>query len=316
MNYKDVKRISKEYSSYKAKLKYKNKINNNFLQQIKNNEQIIINSVNKNERVKEINKLPFDNLTFTHPERFSFYSTQKKLESEKNVSKGNKKPNLFSITIENDINIIPSLDKNIENKNEVKPFNKNSGSLNISPVKSCESFKISNVSKDFTFGESYESIKTDNEITLSQLINENNNDSSIYKHHSLDKNNNIFSIESQNNNNSLVNRPFNVSSFNSNNNNSNSQDYFMDIDEHNLNKDDKQNTNKKEKESNIIPITRSNNPFLVGNNINKNNKDNNKNNINSNIPNNAEFFKGSNLFNINGNNNNESKALNFSFGKA
>ena len=90
----------------------------------------------------------------------------------------------------------------------------------------------------------------------------------------------------------------------------------MDIDEHNLNKDDKQNTNKKEKESNIIPITRSNNPFLVGNNINKNNKDNNKNNINSNIPNNAEFFKGSNLFNINGNNNNESKALNFSFGKA
>ena len=316
MNYKDIKRISNEYSSYKAKLKYKNKINNNFLQQIKNNEQIIINSVNKNERVKEINKLPFDNLTFTHPERFSFYSTQKKLESEKNVSKGNKKPNLFSITIENDINIIPSLDKNIENKNEVKPFNKNSGSLNISPVKSCESFKISNVSKDFTFGESYESIKTDNEITLSQLLNENNNDSSIYKHHSLDKNNNIFSIESQNNNNSLVNRLLNGSSFNSNNNNSNSQDYFMDIDEHNLNKDDKQNTNKKEKESNIIPITRSNNPFLVGNNINKNNKDNNKNNINSNIPNNAEFFKGSNLFNINGNNNNESKALNFSFGKA
>jgi hypothetical protein len=88
-------------------------------------------------------------------------------------------------------------------------------------VKSCESFKISNVSKDFTFGESYESIKTDNEISLSQLINENNNDSSIYKHHSLDKNNNIFSIESQNNNNFLVNRPFNGSSFNSNNNNSN-----------------------------------------------------------------------------------------------
>jgi hypothetical protein len=311
MNYKDVKRISNEYSSYKAKLKYKNKINNNFLQQIKNNEQIIINSVNKNERVKEINKLPFDNLTFTHPERFSFYSTQKKLKLEKNISKKNKKPNLFSITVENDINIIPSL-----NKNELKSLDKNSGVLNISPVKSCESFGISNLSKDFTFGESRESNKSENEINLSKLLNENNNGPSNSKEDSLDKNNKPFNNESKNNNNSSINKNFNGISFTSNNNfNSNSsQDYFMDIDECYLNKSNKkQNTNKKDKENNkhnVFPITSNNNPFLTGNKTNENNT------INSNFSNSVEYFKGKNFFNINGNNNNGSKALNFSFGKA
>ena len=311
INYKDVKRISHEYSSYKAKLKFRNKINNNFLQQIKNSEEICINKVNKNARINETNKLPFDNLTFTHPERFSFYSTQKKLKLEKNISKKNKKPNLFSITVENDINIIPSL-----NKNELKSLDKNSGVLNIFPVKSCESFGISNLNKDFTFGESRESNKSENENNLSKLINENNNGPSNSKEDSLDKNNKPFNNESKNNNNSSINKNFNGISFSSNNNfnSSNSQDYFMDVDECYLNKSNKkQNTNKKEKENNkhnIFPITSNNNPFLTGNKTNENNKNN------SNFSNSVEYFKGKNFFNINGNNNNGSNAFNFSFGKA
>ena len=256
-NDKDIKRISNEFFIYKAKLI----------------------------------RPPFDNLCFTHPERFSFYSTQKKIKLEKSESKYKNKSNLFSISTENNINIIQNSNKlNNENNNEFKYSDKNIGNINVSSIDSGDNSKIFSISSDFTFGENYENQSDDN-TNLNKLLNENINNSSFL-------NQNINATSKNDNLNDLC----------SIDNNSKSQDYFMDIDENNLikNSNRKQCNQSNEKISSIFPITTKNNPF-----------NNNENNINQNILSNNEFFKSKNLFNINENNNKKDLSnLNFSFGKA
>ena len=295
-NDKHIRRISKEFSSYKAKLKLKNKINNHFLNQLQYNDKINIDILNKKEKNQNNIRPPFDNLSFTHPERFSFYSTQKKVKLENNESKNKKKSNLFSISTENNINIIQN----------PKKLN-NIGNINISPIESCDNSKIFNVSSDFTFGENCDnkSKDDDNNINLSKLLDENVNNSLCFK-----QNNNANS-KIDNLNGGLC----------SVNNNNNTQDYFMDIDENNLIIGNKsQNNHDCVKVNNIFPQTMKNNPFLSLNNTCENkgqNENNNENIINANIISKNELFKGKNLFNINENNNKkELNNLNFSFGKA
>ena len=272
------------------------------------NDKINIKDINnKKEKNKKIIRPPFDNLCFTHPERFSFYSTQKKIKLEKSESKYKNKSNLFSISTENNINIIQNSNKlNNENNNEFKYSDKNIGNINVSSIDSGDNSKIFSISSDFTFGENYENQSDDN-TNLNKLLNENINNSSFL--------NQIINATSKNDN---LNDLCSID-----NNNSKSQDYFMDIDENNLikNSNRKQCNQSNEKISSIFPITTKNNPF-----INKlsysfenkeQNKNNNENNINQNILSNNEFFKSKNLFNINENNNKKDLSnLNFSFGKA
>ena len=159
-NYNDVKRLSDEFISYKKKLKLKNKINKKFRKTIKENEQI---------NIKKINKKPFNILFSTNPERFSLYSTQKKMKLDK------KELNTLSITTENNIMFLPcEIKDNKENENELKQEEKIKGKINISPVKSCEISKINNISNDFSFRESNDT-KCANDVNLSTLIDDNNN---------------------------------------------------------------------------------------------------------------------------------------------
>ena len=159
-NYNDVKRLSDEFISYKKKLKLKNKINKKFRKKIKENEQI---------NIKKINKKPFNILFSTNPERFSLYSTQKKMKLDKKESYS------LSITTENNIMFLPcEIKDNKENKNELKQEEKIKGKINISPVKSCEISKINNISNDFSFRESNDT-KCANDVNLSTLIDDNNN---------------------------------------------------------------------------------------------------------------------------------------------
>ena len=159
-NYNDVKRLSDEFVSYKKKLKLKNKINKKFRKTIKENEQI---------NIKKINKKPFNILFSTNPERFSLYSTQKKMKLDK------KELNTLSITTENNIMFLPcEIKDNKENENELKQEEKIKGKINISPVKSFEISKINNISNDFSFRESNDT-KCANDVNLSTLIDDNNN---------------------------------------------------------------------------------------------------------------------------------------------
>ena len=159
-NYNDVKRLNDEFCSYKKKLKLKNKINKRFRKKIKENDQISI---------KKINKKPFNILFSTNPERFSLYSTQKKMKLDKKESYS------LSITTENNIMFLPcEIKDNKENKNESKQEEKIKGKINISPVKSCEISKINNISNDFSFRESNDT-KCANDVNLSTLIDDNNN---------------------------------------------------------------------------------------------------------------------------------------------
>ena len=159
-NYDDVKRLSDEFCSYKKKLKLKNKINKKFRKKIRENDQISI---------KKINKKPFNVLFSTNPERFSLYSTQKKMKLDKKESYS------LSITTENNIMFLPcEIKDNKENKNESKQEEKIKGKINISPVKSCEISKINNISNDFSFRESNDT-KCANDVNLSTLIDDNNN---------------------------------------------------------------------------------------------------------------------------------------------
>ena len=163
-NYNDVKRLSDEFISYKKKLKLKNKINKKFRKTIKENEQI---------NIKKINKKPFNILFSTNPERFSLYSTQKKMKLDKKESYS------LSITTENNIMFLPcEIKDNKENKNESKQEEKIKGKINISPVKSCEISKINNISNDFSFRESNDT-KCANDVNLSTLIDDNNNKTNI-----------------------------------------------------------------------------------------------------------------------------------------
>ena len=300
-NYNDVKRLNDEFCAYKKNLKIKNKINKKFQKKLIENDQINIKKIQNNE-YKKANKKPFTTLFSTNPERFSLYSTQKKMKLNK------KEPYSLLITTENNIMFFPC-----QNINESKQENKTNGKLNISPVKSCELSKITNNSNDFSFRESYDT-KFVNDVNLSTLIDDNNNSSYSIKNN-LEKNN-------INNTFPPINNSYN-NSFNINNNKSNI-DFYMDVEEYNpLIKNKKQNNeSKKNIKANSIQITTNNNPFLFPNNtfekkIENNMSNNNENvNINSNIPNNKPFFEGKNLFNINGNNNNNiSSGLNFSFGK-
>ena len=105
-NYNDVKRLNDEFCSYKKKLKLKKKINKRFRKKIKENDQISI---------KKINKKPFNILFSTNPERFSLYSTQKKMKLDKKESYS------LSITTENNIMFLPcEIKDNKENENELK----------------------------------------------------------------------------------------------------------------------------------------------------------------------------------------------------
>ena len=311
MNMKDIRRLNNEYFSYKKQLKLKNKINNNFLKRLKSNVLINSERITKEEKNKNSNKHPFDNLSFTHPERFSLYSTQKKMKLEKKESKKNKENNLFSISLENNININPiSIKSNINQKNNSKIVDKNSGILNISPVKSCEINKIDNLSSDFSFKECND-IKNQNDINLSKLIDDSNTSSCIQStfgkynisNEAKDINNNIMPNI---NNDSLVN-------INKNNN----QDTFMDIDE--CYKTSKKHITNNKEQNNLFPITTYNNPFLKACNHFEKNKEPNQNkkenNINSNNISDKAFFQGKNLFNANGINNNGIKDFNFSLGK-
>ena len=159
-NYNDVKRLSDEFCSYKKKLRLKNKINKKFRKTIKENEQI---------NIKKINKKPFNILFSTNPERFSLYSTQKKMKLDKKESYS------LSITTENNIMFLPcEIKDNKENENELKQEEKIKGKINISPVKSCEISKINNISNDFSFRESNDT-KCANDVNLSTLIDDNNN---------------------------------------------------------------------------------------------------------------------------------------------
>ena len=141
-------------------MKLKNKINKKLRKKIKENDQISI---------KKINKKPFNILFSTNPERFSLYSTQKKMKLDK------KELNTLSITTENNIMFLPcEIKDNKENKNESKQEEKIKGKINISPVKSCEISKINNISNDFSFRESNDT-KCANDVNLSTLIDDNNN---------------------------------------------------------------------------------------------------------------------------------------------
>ena len=258
-NYNDVKRLSDEFISYKKKLKLKNKINKKFRKKIRENDQISI---------KKINKKPFNILFSTNPERFSLYSTQKKMKLDKKESYS------LSITTENNIMFLPcEIKDNKENKNESKQEEKIKGKINISPVKSCEISKINNISNDFSFRESNDT-KCANDVNLSTLIDDNNNSKTHI-------------------------------------------DLSMDIEEYNpLIKNQRENNeSKKNIKANSFQITTNNNPFLFPNNKFEKKIENNAFNNNENANNNKPFFEGKNLFNINGNNNNISSGLNFSFGK-
>ena len=300
-NYKDVKRLSDEFCSYKKKLKLKNKINKKFQNKIRENDQINIKNIQINEN-KTVNKKPFNKLFSTNPERFSLYSTQKKMKLDK------KESYHLSITTENNIIFYPC-----PNKNEIKQENKTNGKLNISPVKSCEISKITNISNDFSFRESNDT-KYINDVNLSTLIDDDNNSSYQIKN-SLDQNI-TFSYDIEKNN---AFPPLNNSYNNSfiTTNNKDNIDLSMDIEEYNpLAKNQKENNEgKKNIKANSLQITTNNNPFLFPSNTFEKKIENiifnNKENVNNNKP----FFEGKNLFNINGNNNNMSSGLNFSFGK-
>lgn len=288
-NYNDVKRLSDEFISYKKKLKLKNKINKKFRKTIKENEQI---------NIKKINKKPFNILFSTNPERFSLYSTQKKMKLDK------KELNTLSITIENNIMFLPcEIKDNKENENELKQEEKIKGKINISPAKSCEISKIINISNDFSFRKSYDT-KCANDLNLSTLIDDNNNNNSSYEIKKSLEQNNIFS------NNNTYNNSFII------NNNKTNIDLSMDIEEYNpLIKNQRENDeSKKNIKANSFQTT-NNNPFLFPNNKFEKKIENNAFNNNENANNNKPFFEGKNLFNINGNNNNISSGLNFSFGK-
>ena len=289
-NYDDVKRLSDEFCSYKKKLKLKNKINKKFRKTIKENEQI---------NIKKINKKPFNILFSTNPERFSLYSTQKKMKLDKKESYS------LSITTENNIMFLPcEIKDNKENKNESKQEEKIKGKINISPVKSCEISKIINISNDFSFRKSYDT-KCANDLNLSTLIDDNNNNNSSYEIKKSLEQNNIFS------NNNTYNNSFII------NNNKTNIDLSMDIEEYNpLIKNQRENNeSKKNIKANSFQITTNNNPFLFPNNKFEKKIENNAFNNNENANNNKPFFEGKNLFNIYGNNNNISSGLNFSFGK-
>ena len=316
-NYKDVKRLCDEYFSYKKKLKLKNKINKNFQKKMRENDKINIKEKHYKENNK-FNKIPFNNLFSTNPERFSLYSTHKKMKLDK------KETNSLSITTENNIMLFPSqITGNKENKINVKQEDKTNGILNVSPVEICEISKITNMSNDFSFKESNET-KFANDVNLSTLIDENNYNSSYAIQNTLEQNN-IFpnNIKKFNINNTFppINNSYNSSFIT--NNNKNNIDLFMDVEECSpLVKNKKQNNeSKKNIDVNSIQITTNNNPFLFPKNtLEKKNEniilDNVNSNINSNISNKKPFFEGKNLFNTNDNNvNNKSNGLNFSFGK-
>ena len=114
-NYDDVKRLSDEFCSYKKKLKLKNKINKKFRKKIRENDQISIKKINKN---------PFNVLFSTNPERFSLYSTQKKMKLDKKESYS------LSITTENNIMFLPcEIKDNKENENKLKQEEKIKGKI-------------------------------------------------------------------------------------------------------------------------------------------------------------------------------------------
>ena len=108
-------------------LKFENKENNNniFLRQKESNRFINEHTTQKKEE-KKANKHPFENLTFTHPERFSLYSTNKKRKLEKSTPKKKNNSLFFSISNENDINIIqPIKNDKKEDNDQIKSFDKN-----------------------------------------------------------------------------------------------------------------------------------------------------------------------------------------------
>ena len=320
-NYKDVKRLCDEYNTYKKKLKLKNKINNDFQEMLEDNDQINIKRIKKTEK-RKLTKIPFENLFYTNPERFSVYSTQKKMKLDKR--------NSLTISNENNFNYLNHLKTEIkENISEEKPEDKNIGILNISPVKTCEIFKINNISNDFSFGE-INNNKCSSDTNLSNLTENNNfSSSNTIQQNNPEQNNNAYNNILQNNDCKIINNNFipinNTSnfSFNTYDNNNicdcNNKDLSMDLDDCNpLDNNKAQNTESKK---NIIQITTNNNPFLFPNNTFKEKKENNlfnnaNVNVNSNNSNKTSFFQGKNLFNINGNNNNNSSDyFNFSLGK-
>ena len=286
---KEVRRLSNEYSSFKRKLKIKNKINNIFLRQKESNGFINEHTTQKKDE-KKANKHPFENLTFTHPERFSLYSTNKKRKLEKSTSKKKNNSLFFSISNENDINIIqPIKNDKKEDNDQVKSFDKNCENLNISSVKNCEINKINNLGQDF----SVKDCNNKSDINLSKLIDANNQYSSNvinFINNPVPENNNF-------------NNTFMPCS--SNNCNINYQDHYMDIDENNFDRNkNNQNNNQKETTNNSFQKIGNNNTFLINiptntyEKVKVNNKSNNDININSNNLNNKTIFEGKNLFNI------------------
>ena len=324
INYNDIRRLSNDFHNYKKQQKIKKKINDNFLKKIKEKEKLKISDV-KEENKKTV-KLPFTNLYYTHPQRFSFYSTQKKLKLDNESSKKKNKELSFSISFENNINIISSLTK--ENKENI--LDKKDETLNLKSI-SCDVSNIINTSNEFTFRESND-IKNDNDINLSKLLDENNCYSTMINTEAKDINNS--NCHSSNILNNCANNEPKINTYENN---------YMDLDEFYLLKNDTIKNNNYShfinSNSNINQITTNSNPFLkeaniffskTNTNVNINEKqtifsDNNINNIsfqknedksqfniNGNIFNKKPFFEGKNLFNINENNNTE---FQFSFGK-
>ena len=280
-NYNDIRRLSDEFHSYKKKQKIKKKINDNFVKKIKEKEKLEI-SDEKEENKKTV-KLPFTNLYYTHPQRFSVYSTQKKSKLDNKSSKKKNKELSLSISLENTINIISSLSKeNVENILDKKDEN-----LNLKSI-SCDVSNIINTSHEFTFRESND-IKNDNDINLSKLLDENNCNSTMINTETKDINSNGY------NSNILNNCANNEPKINTYENN------YMDLDEFYLLKNETIKNNNDShyinSNSNINQITTNSNPFLKEVNLFFN-KTNTNVNINDNINEKQTLFSDNSINNI------------------
>ena len=218
----EIKRLKIEYNNYKEKLKQKGKINNLFKEKLNLSRKNSISDIDtvcsekniEKENFNKTNRL-FSNLKFTHPQRFTYYSTNKKRKYSEDYSD-------FSISVENNINIISPLPKkktnntenNVDLKNKKEEINDKNINIETNNTLSDE-FKI-------TSNEISNNVKN-NDNFEKNIVTEANNTS--YSCQNLSQSNN-FSNNKNYNFKNLIDNNINSNNYNINNFSNNANNYI------------------------------------------------------------------------------------------
>ena len=255
-NEKEISSFYNEYYDYKYKNKKKAKLNNLFKNKLylkKSNNNIkfdIYNEKNMHEN-KFLNS--FKNLTYTHPQRFSYHSANKKSRKSKKIPSDSSN---YLISVENNINILSPLINKKDEKNVTKIESKNQ----ISEISTNNNCHDSNLFNDTKIVQKPQNEKNKENYNFNNLLNNNNHNNNVNfePNNNLNINfyNDIKSKENNINNNITMNENNKID-----NRNNNYGNCFMDLEEdiliHSKHKQKLNNNN------NIIIFTPNKNPFLV-----------------------------------------------------